>query len=233
MARTKTIHVIEYTDKGADLKIPLKLATEPGYRGAHAPEFEYQINLDQPIHVRLVGKDPEVLTKALFAALDKHFEISWEPYLYVRVTFGKTNCNYSGSNTEGREMTVLMDYVLVGTRPDGSKVHDFYDAVHNPFDGKAHKPRYDRYGSGLPETSPMEKRWSSREDVESKALIPDTPANRASLDSIHTGMEKLARQLGDLLSPKKITTTIANMPTCLGIGFSPAPSTSHEPPPDA
>ncbi|MFA6132512.1 MAG: hypothetical protein WC869_00695 [Phycisphaerae bacterium] len=219
MARAKTVHTIEYCDKGNDLKIPLKLVSDSDHRGA-APDFEYQINLDEPIHCRLRGKDPEVITKQLFELLNKHFEISWAPFLYVRVTFGETNCNYSGSNTRGREMHVLIDYVLIGSKPDGTFVHDFYDADREVYTGGPHKPRYNHYAQGKPEvTSAPKKRWSSREDIETKSLIEDTPANRAALNAILAAMEKLTYQLSDLLSKDKIQATLANMPATVNIGM--------------
>jgi hypothetical protein len=218
MARAKTVHTIEYKNKGANLKIPLKLVIDPHYKGS--PSLEYQINLDEPIYCRLSGKDPEVLTKQLFEMLDKHLEIRWKPYLYVRVSFGETNCNFSGSDTTGRELHLMYDTVLIGEKPDGTFVHDFYDGSREPFKpGDSHKPRYGNYQQDKPEVTELKKRWRGhdRDDAEAKSLIEDTPENRAALARIHESMEVLAGKLGELLAPEVIQATLSSLPLTMGI----------------
>ncbi len=221
MARTKIVHYIEYKDKGADLKIPLKLATETS-SGGRAPSFSYLIHLDDPVHVRLEGKDPEVLTKQLFELLNAHFEISWKPFLYVRVYTGEPNENYCGSESDGRELKLSVNHLLVGAKPDGTVVHDFYHGISQVYTGGSHRPRYNNYSKGLPETTRMKNKWrgSGDDGQECVAMIEDTPENRAALKAIQKAMKELATKLSDLLAPDAIQATLINMPAVLNIGMS-------------
>lgn len=221
MARTKIIHHIEYKDKGADLKIPLKLATETSH-DSRAPNFTYQIHLDEPIYVRLDGKDPEALTKRLYELLNAHYDINWKPYLYVRVYTGSTDEHYCGSESDGRELKLSVNHLLVGTKPDGTQVHDFYHGIDQVYAGGGHKPRFDRYSQGLPETTKMEDKWrgSGYDGRACVAMVEDTPENRAAIKAIQTAMAELAAKLGALLAPEAIQTTLTNMPTRFNIGMT-------------
>ena len=221
MGRAKTVHTIEYRGKGASLDIPLKLVSEKSSRDGKPPSFTYRIEIFDPIDFQQEGPDPKELTDQLFARLDQHFELSWSPFLYVRTNIGSVNANYCGSNTTGRQMSILVDYVLIGTKPDGSKVHAFYDGEDQRHNCGPFRPRFNSYGKGMPETHAGKKRWDveDRDDRASVALVADTDENRAALKAIQDAMVTLAEKLGDILSPDQIQAALSEMPAGLLIGM--------------
>jgi len=214
MARTKTVSTIPYQKNGYDLKIALKLVTEDaGYRGS-VPTLSYRIDLESPAPIHLTGTDPQALAKQIIAELDKVCSVTWEPWLLVRTKSGSDRHDHHSEPGWNSEIKLEVQYVFVGTNTEGQHQHVHYSGADGP-DIRQLESRHNWKRPGLPRTGYEPAPWQRRDEEGrldlgcNRALIPDTPENRAKLKTITDAITSIGTQIAAVLSPEKIVGTLA------------------------
>ena len=221
MARSKTVSTIEYTKNGFDLKIPLKLVTTAaGYRNS-VPTLEYHVEIDKPVAFKSSGKDPQKLVEELLKALDKVCLLTWEPWLYLE-TSGVGLDHHDCVTSMGSHLEIKLQYVLIGTNSLGGQQHCFYDGTKRP-DLEAFQHRFNYQHTGIPNTGPQTRLSKDDEVGSNRALLRDTPENRAAIQVILDSLDAMATRVAEFLAPSRIESTLKNV-----AGLLPAPKGSPE-----
>lgn len=136
---------------------------------------------------KFVSTDIEVLRRAVWDALDEHYEIEWETY-YLVTTTGERNYRLS-EGFEGVEFSY--DAVYVGKDPDGKTIHRI------PM-----RHGHDQYGEGMPTTG------KARHGEETIALVKGTKENVAALKAFVKSLRVMRENIGKFMHPDNINETL-------------------------
>ncbi len=150
--------------------------------------FTFQVlHEDPPIDER--GPDLSVLVRAAETLLRSQLSIEWAPFIEVYVD-AEDNCVYAseGEALFQAKLAVRASLLDIGTRPDGTKLHRIRS---KGFGSSTHYTTHD----GMPED----------------AVVPDTPANRARLQVIADGLQRLATNLTSMLSQDRVLKTLQDV----------------------
>lgn len=141
------------------------------------------------IEQKLEGTDIEALRAAMWAMLDKKFEIKWERYYLVEV---ERQHPYRGS---GAGLMFSYKDIHKGTTWDGKTLMKIW--------------RGGAYGnSDRIEPWPGEFTNKAGKVI---ACIPDTEMNRAALEEFSRRIDELRKRLSEFLTPERIMETLTNM----------------------
>jgi hypothetical protein len=143
--------------------------------------------------IKASGQNIADLKRETEALLKEKFALEWKPFLHVNFE-GSTDSDLS-SPSDNINLKLNIMEVLVASRGK-NKFHKFA----NP-----------RYGTGVRNGLPKTGNQSmERKEADMYALIPDTPVNRAALDTLIKSFQALVKRLEKIMNPKMIETTLAN-----------------------
>lgn len=200
----KVITTIQYQRKGHNLKLEMRLAKHHNLQsGSYDESLWFFVDLDHPT-TRLKHKEAEALRQMVFDHLDKTLTITWERKIVV--FFSAQRTHHSGSGEEqSQELDFHYEFCDFGTTVTGEHVH---------YDLREWEGKLDRCG-GAPDSG-----WPTDREFEDHVIsaIDYTANNIAKVKAICSAFTLLAERIGDLLQPKKIETTLANVKT-LGLPF--------------
>jgi len=174
-----------------ELEIPLRLIDDSDLK---TTRISYCVDIDEPLKLKEYDKDLERLKRTVLEKVQSFFTIKWENFLHVRVDSAKT-CRFSNRQHEKtRFLRLAYTRVSVGTRLDGTKC--YYEVEDRQYSRA-------RTNQGEPEVGVRDHPFE-RDEVQSFALVADTPENLASLDRIMAAMEDLSDRVKNLMSPDQI-----------------------------
>ena len=155
------------------------------------------------------------LKKTVKGVVAEHGSVAWEAWLQVSVRrfgHGKKpgDIVVKEEGEAGCDLAVNATPVDLGVRPDGKKVHRMH---------KVGAYRDQRVERDWPEVGKDIGSWSS--EMETVALVEDTAENRAALNAIFAGMERMSDALQGLMMPSRIKGTLAR---ALETNLLPAPT---------
>lgn len=149
-----------------------------------------------PTKLDLRDTDIRKLKKECQRLLEDHHKLEWKPYLYVTVH----------SDIQPDSLRSMDEVPGFGTEANISLKVEWYELTH---DKKGNPLKRDRRC-----TWPMPK-WpdvgpddDSLTNTKMRALIPDTPENRAALVKIFEGYDRVTKMIETLMSPEKIKETL-------------------------
>ena len=180
----KVIRVEKLRINGAFVEVPLRLVADEQQSRAGIPKFDYEVHMDDP-RIRVTHADPGECLKLARAALEVALAIKWEPVIVVSVTEGGdvTRFHGYGEVLGDANLSLRVTCMERGTRTDGEVLFQCRDS------------------SGTPRTA----------HPDDGTIIPDTELNRQRVTAICEGLDRLGKQLHDLLSEAKIQKTLTNV----------------------
>lgn len=167
-------------------------------RTVNAVEF---VVICPELNIRLTGSDIEVLRVALWAKLEKAYEIQWEPWYLVQIASAQS---FRGDLETGFALSQNTIYRGIG------------------HDGAVLMREFDRSRTSGPWRY---KPWPGEYQMENGnvlACIPATSKNDKALSEFRARIRELQARLSELVKPEVINQTLANL---AAIGL-PAPSKS-------
>jgi hypothetical protein len=180
----KVIRIEKLRINGTVVEVPLRLVADEQQSRAGIPKFDYEVHMDDP-RVRVTHADPTECLKLAKAALEVALAIKWEPVIVVSVTEGGDVDRFHGYGKVIGDANLSLRVTLMerGTRTDGEVLFQCRDSAGNP-------------------------RTAHPDDG---TIIPDTELNRQRVTAICEGLDRLGKQLHDLLSEAKIQKTLTNV----------------------
>lgn len=144
----------------------------------------------KPLGINLQGTDLEVLRQALWAKLEKEFEIHWETYYLVQIAGARS---YKGDFEIG--FALSQNTIYKGAAKDGTILMREYDRnrTSSPWRYKPWPGEYQDKGGHV------------------LACIPATKENDKAMDEFRARIQELQKRLSDLVKPKNILSTLANL----------------------
>jgi hypothetical protein len=180
----KVIRIEKLRVNGTLVEVPLRLVADERNSRGGIPKFDYEVNMDDP-PIRVSHADPGECLNLAKAALEIALSIRWEPVIVVSVTEGGDVDRFHGYGKVIGDANLSLRVTLVerGTRTDGEVLFQCRDS------------------SGKPRTAHPDE----------GTIIPDTESNRQRVVAICEGLDRLGKQLHDLLSEAKIQKTLTNV----------------------
>mgnify|MGYP000110483116 CR=1 FL=1 len=169
--------------------------------------------------VRISDKDADVVRAGLLVRLRGLVLVVWSPYIHVCV----------GGSEDYQGLSISKVYVLVGTRPDGSKCHRdraFICDGHFVHGDAAKKGEWMADGhidDGLPDIGPVE---GPRSTIENYSLIPYDQAVDARLDVIIERLLILRKQVTELITGSDVDKIVSNIMSTNLLGHAAAKETA-------
>jgi hypothetical protein len=217
----KKVTVWKYEKDKASLDITVYLVDASGGRHYSSREdgattfFRVEIS---DLDIREEHPDINILKHQVWAELDKKLAIKWTDWLYVEVSgdidtiVRKLDADDDPVEdpldlvSEKARCNVVIEYsrLQLGQIGDQKMQRD----LNNYHQGKTY---YNTAREGWPDVGASEPdRWYKK-SREMRALVPDTAENRAALDAISAGFDKLLQRLRDIMSPDKVLATLAGV----------------------
>jgi hypothetical protein len=215
----KKVATWKYESRAGTLDVPVYMidySQKGRYEQQQAGKVAvFRVKLDDP-EIRLENTDINALKTEVWAAIKDKLSIVWRDMLYVQ-----TEGNAHGIDAKDPE-----GYRRKGERGAGKVEFDYKPVQITEFNGKKMSRHLESVYNGNSTWSTASEGWPEvghpsryhygKDKVdrsEVRALIPDTPENRAALDQIADGFKALHKRLLGLLSPKSIERTLANVGT--------------------
>lgn len=156
---------------------------------SHSKRFSYLVTHGEP-EVSVRGDDPNQCLKQAEVELKAQLAVDWKPAIVVHADAGD-DCHYCGDGTilyQGR-MSLRYALVDVAQRLDGT---DVWRAPRSAMGVKLNE-------------------FTEHDGTPRGTVIPDTPENRAKLQIIADGLEKLGANLTLLLAQDRIVKTLQDV----------------------
>lgn len=183
----KVVQVEKVRVGGKTYELKLRLI-DSGH--SHSKRFSYSATHSDP-DVVVRGDDPNQCLRDAEAELRAKLTLDWTPSIVIYAEDGD-DCSYYGSGATLFQGRLSFRYALV----DVAKRADGTDVWREPVrDGFVKRGREFHERDGTPHGT----------------VILDTPENRAKLQVIADGLEKLAANLTLLLSPDRVAKTLQDV----------------------
>ena len=163
--------------------------------------FEFNVNETE--------KDLDTAVEAAIKKIKEHAVVDWKPFLYVKV-HGDSDLRSRDEDDDKPEPFITDDQ---SGHPNSMNITISVERIElSDANGKQQQRRQEyggkRIRDGWPDIGYEEKdtgyygwRKNSRD---MRALVTDTPENRAAFDALRNGMRQMLRKLEDILSPDNI-----------------------------
>jgi len=161
-------------------------------------------------------KDADVVKSGLLVRLRGLVLVVWSPYIHVCVGGGE---DYQG-------LSLYKVYVLVGTRPDGSKCHRdraFICGGLSVYEGEWMADGH--IDDGLPDIGPVDGNHRSL-TTENYGLIPYDPDVDARLNVIIERLKSLRKQVTELITGSDVDKIVSNIVSTNLLGRTAAEETA-------
>lgn len=190
--RGKVIQVEKVWIGGKTYELKLRLVD---HGRSHSDRFTYVVTHDDP-RVEVDGDDPAACLKAAEKVLREKLSVTWIPSIAVHADSGdSTTYHGSGETLFTGRMSLRYSLIDVAKRPDGTDLWR------------------ERERTGMVVTSFHRTHAEHNGTPDATAVIPDTPENRAKLQVIADGLEKLGSNLTLLLGQDRIVKTLQDVRT--------------------
>lgn len=188
-------------DKKVKVSVRLLKTTQTTDKPPHATS---SVSLEaecRELGFKIEGTDVEALRRAVWARLDKAYEIRWSAWYLIHVQ--KPYMVGSGS---GSGVVVSWDIVSKGVAWDGTELLREWN-------------NHRRHGEELYKVSPWPGAFRDK-GGRVEACIPVNDRNTAALEEFAAKIDQLRKLMAEFLSPQNIEATLANL---AGVAFLPPP----------
>lgn len=158
---------------------------------SYRARFSYCATHESDPEVAIYHDDAQTCLKGAESELTARLAVEWKPSIVIYAEAGD-DCSYYGSGSTLFQGRLSFRYAMV----DVAKRADGTDVWREPI------------GAGLVKHG---REFHERDGTPHGTVIPDTPENRAKLQVIADGLEKLAANLTLLLSPDRVAKTLQDV----------------------
>lgn len=185
----KVIDTWDVLVEGITYKVPVRYRKE-------FPETPFLVDYDLPNgeNIRLTNSKIDQLQNSVSTALREKLSLKWERKILVSVEFSDNDINFNGRNCPRGDLRMQFEAIWEGTRSDGKRVY-----TEGNFQNEFRRNREYR-----------ERDWFIPKDEAGKtvSVIPDTPENRDSLNSILAHMKALYQRLSVVMNQDNVLKTL-------------------------
>jgi hypothetical protein len=176
-------------DQVLEIEVRMLKNFEDGQLPRALNSTEFRVSC-KAMDITVVGTDLELLRRAVWAKLEKEFEIEWEEWYLVQIASAQS---FKGDFEVG--FALSQNTIYRGVAHDGSLLMREYDRgrTFGPWRYKAWPGEYQDKGGHV------------------IACIPATKENRKALDEFRARILELQSRLSELVKPEVILSTLANL----------------------
>ena len=190
--RGKVVQVEKVWIGGKTYELKLRMVD---HGRSHSKRFTYEVAHENP-SVSVTGEDPNDCLQEAEKVLTEKLSVVWIPSIAIHADAGdQTIYSGSGETLFSGRMSLRYSLVDVAKRPDGTDLWR------------------ERVRSGMVVASFHKTHREYNGTPDATAIIPDTPENRAKLQVIADGLEKLGSNLTLLLGQDRIVKTLQDVRT--------------------